>query len=585
VDRSGAYAARWIAKSLVKEKLCRRVLVQISYAIGISEPLAIFVDSYDTSMKDDSELVEIIKNNFDLRPGAIAEELKLDKPIYQTTAVYGHFGRSEDIGNYYYGQNHPMKPHRIRMAHNLILNYGLYQNLEVYRPMKASAESIGAFHSDEYVKFLQNIKPDNMPENSKQMMRFNVGEDCPVFTGLYEFCQISAGSSLAAAYNINKGISDIGINWMGGLHHSKKSEASGFCYINDIVLAILELLKCHKRVLYIDIDIHHGDGVEEAFYVTDRVMTVSFHKYGEYFPGTGDLRDIGAGPGKNYSLNFPLHDGIDDESYEKIFVPVINKVVEFYQPEAIVLQCGADSLTGDRLGCFNITLKGHGKCVEFVTKLNLPMLILGGGGYTIRNVARCWAYETAVALDVEISNELPYNDYFEYYGPDFKLHITPSNMSNQNNPDYLRKVTEQLCENMKNIMHAPNVEMKQIPTDHFDPSIEKDLDEEANADSRNSQFTQDRHVSRDDVLSIPEIENSNRIADELMLPMAKKARMSVSIMNKKQTVPDEEIESICSDISTEKEEFDELEPKKDDPMHIKDCESIDNTEKSDENTA
>lgn len=83
--------------------------------------------------------------------------------------------------------------------------------------------------------------------------------------------------------------SEICINWGGGLHHAKKSEASGFCYVNDIVLGILELLKYHQRVLYIDIDVHHGDGVEEAFYTTDRVMTVSFHKYGEYFPGTGEL--------------------------------------------------------------------------------------------------------------------------------------------------------------------------------------------------------------------------------------------------------------------------------------------------------
>lgn len=89
---------------------------------------------------------------------------------------------------------------------------------------------------------------------------------------------------------LNKQQADVAINWAGGLHHAKKSEASGFCYVNDIVLAILELLKYHQRVLYVDIDIHHGDGVEEAFYTTDRVMTVSFHKYGEYFPGTGDLR-------------------------------------------------------------------------------------------------------------------------------------------------------------------------------------------------------------------------------------------------------------------------------------------------------
>ena len=129
-----------------------------------------------------------------------------------------------------------------------------------------------------------------MSEYNKQMQRFNVGEDCPVFDGLYEFCQLSSGGSVASAVKLNKQSADIAINWAGGLHHAKKSEASGFCYVNDIVLAILELLKYHQRVLYIDIDIHHGDGVEEAFYTTDRVMTVSFHKYGEYFPGTGDLR-------------------------------------------------------------------------------------------------------------------------------------------------------------------------------------------------------------------------------------------------------------------------------------------------------
>lgn len=94
--------------------------------------------------------------------------------------------------------------------------------------------------------------------------------------------------SLGAAY-LNKQINDIAINWSGGLHHAKKHEASGFCYINDCVLGILELLKHYERVLYVDIDIHHGDGVEEAFYTTNRVMTASFHKFGEYFPGTGAM--------------------------------------------------------------------------------------------------------------------------------------------------------------------------------------------------------------------------------------------------------------------------------------------------------
>jgi histone deacetylase 1/2 len=172
-------------------------------------------------------------------------------------------------------------------------------------------------------------------------------------------------------------------------------------------------LRYNKRVLYIDIDVHHGDGVEEAFYTTDRVMTVSFHKYGEFFPGTGELRDIGVGSGKNYSVNFPLRDGIDDKAYKSIFEPVIRACMDHYRPEAVVLQCGGDSLSGDRLGCFNLTMEGHANCVNFVKSFNLPTLILGGGGYTMRNVARAWAYETGVLVGQDMSRELPYNDYYE----------------------------------------------------------------------------------------------------------------------------------------------------------------------------
>jgi histone deacetylase 1/2 len=364
--------------------------------------------------------------------------------------------------------------------------------MEVYRPHPANEAEMSKFHSDDYVDFLKRITPDNMHEYSRQLQRFNVGEDCPVFDGLFEFCQISAGGSVGGAVKLNHNQSDIAINWAGGLHHAKKSEASGFCYINDIVLAILELLKYHARVLYIDIDIHHGDGVEEAFYTTDRVMCVSFHKYGDYFPGTGDIRDIGAGPGKYYSVNFPLKDGIDDEAYLSIFKPVIAKIMEVYRPGAIVLQCGADSLTGDRLGCFNLTIKGHAECVEFVKSYNVPLLVLGGGGYTIRNVARCWTYETAKLLNKDVKDDLPYNDYFEYFGPDFSLHIPPSNMENQNSYEYLEKHKIQLLENLSKIKGAPSVQMHEVPPDSYYLSDEEDLDQDMNADSRSTSYRRDK---------------------------------------------------------------------------------------------
>jgi histone deacetylase 1/2 len=127
---------------------------------------------------------------------------------------------------------------------------------------------------------------------------------------------------IGAAQRVNDGAADIAINWAGGLHHAKKREASGFCYINDIVLSILELLRTFPRVLYIDIDCHHGDGVEEAFYTTDRVLTCSFHKFGDYFPGTGHIEDRGKAKGLGYSVNVPLRDGLTDDALKRVFEPV-----------------------------------------------------------------------------------------------------------------------------------------------------------------------------------------------------------------------------------------------------------------------
>lgn len=364
-----------------------------------------------------------------------------------------------EVGNYHYGQGHPMKPHRVRMTHNLVVNYGLYKKMDVFRSNLVSAAELTRFHADDYVNFLRMITPDNMGDYTRQLQRFNVGEDCPVFDGLFEYCQIYTSGSIGGAVRLNEDKSDIVINWAGGLHHAKKSEASGFCYINDCVLAILELLKVYPRVLYIDIDIHHGDGVEEAFYTTNRVMTASFHKFGEYFPGTGDVKDRGYGKGENYAINCPLHDGMDDDSFKFVFRPIIAKIMEKFQPGAVVLQCGADSLSGDRLGCFNLSLRGHADCVSFVKSYGVPVLVLGGGGYTLRNVPRCWTYETAVLLDTPIKDALPLNDYFEYFGPEYKLHLPVSNMENLNSAKYLEDVRTQVLKILDDVEAVPSTQI------------------------------------------------------------------------------------------------------------------------------
>ncbi|KAJ5492710.1 Histone deacetylase RPD3 [Penicillium diatomitis] len=421
-----------------------------------------------------------------------------------------------DVGNYAYVSGHPMKPHRIRMTHSLVMNYGLYKKMEIYRAKPASKYEMTQFHTDEYIDFLSKVTPDNMDQFSKEQSRYNVGDDCPVFDGLFEFCGISAGGSMEGAARLNRGKCDVAVNWAGGLHHAKKSEASGFCYVNDIVLGILELLRFKQRVLYVDIDVHHGDGVEEAFYTTDRVMTVSFHKYGEYFPGTGELRDIGVGSGKYYAVNFPLRDGINDASYKSIFEPVIKSVMEWYRPEAVVLQCGGDSLSGDRLGCFNLSMRGHANCVNFIKSFDLPTLILGGGGYTMRNVARTWAYETGILVGDNLTSELPYNDYYEYFAPDYELDVRPSNMDNANTKDYLDKIRNQVVENLKRTAFAPSVQMTDVPRnpildgmdDEADDVLD-DLDEDENKDKRFTQRRFDQYVEKPGELSESEDEEEN----------------------------------------------------------------------------
>lgn len=202
------------------------------------------------------------------------------------------------------------------MAHQLIVNYGLYRKMDVYEPHTATLNELTKFHSQEYIEYMESISKSE----TKVTRQFNIGEtDCPIFEGMLTFSQISSGGSIDGARVLNDGDADIAINWSGGLHHARKVEASGFCYVNDIVLGILELLKYHKRVLYIDIDVHHGDGVEEAFYLTNRVMTLSYHRFGDFFPGTGSISDVGDQEGKYYSMNVPLKKGIDDDSYSYVF--------------------------------------------------------------------------------------------------------------------------------------------------------------------------------------------------------------------------------------------------------------------------
>ncbi|KAG6845639.1 hypothetical protein H0H87_005846 [Tephrocybe sp. NHM501043] len=174
--------------------------------------------------------------------------------------------------------------------------------------------------------------------------------------------------------------------------------------------------------------------------------------------------DVGVLKGKHYALNFPLRDGISDENYKSVFEPVIQQVMESYDPSAIVLQCGTDSLSGDKLGCLNLSMRGHANCVRFVKSFNKPLLLLGGGGYTMRNVSRAWAYETGLAAGVELGPDIPVNEYYEYFGPDYELDVKSSNADDLNTPAYLDRVKRIVMENLRHVGGPPSVQMSDIPS-------------------------------------------------------------------------------------------------------------------------
>ncbi|KAI0136651.1 histone deacetylase [Xylariales sp. AK1849] len=423
------------------------------------------------------------------------------------------FHYAPDMEKHHFGQTHPMKPWRLTLTKGLVASYGMQYAMDNYTTRAATYDELVDFHTTEYIDFLGRVLPTPTPldvDNPTPNLAFNLGgSDCPLFEGLYDYCSMSAGASLDAARKLCSKQSDIAIAWGGGLHHAKKAEASGFCYINDIVLAILQLLRMHTRVLYIDIDVHHGDGVEEAFFSVDRVMTVSFHKYDPhtFFPGTGALEDNGPksehNPGAHHAINVPLSDGITDEQYQMLFESVISRCVEKFRPDAIALQCGADSLAGDRLGKFNLLVQGHGSCVEYCKKLRLPLIIFGGGGYTPRNVARAWAYETAIAIGhhktipTEIPAHTPYRERFKH---DTLLptieQILGEPRVNKNTQKKLQDIVQHVTEQLRFVSAAPSVQGSVIPPDlgGIRDEVEQRLKEEAEARDDNARKLREEGV-------------------------------------------------------------------------------------------
>lgn len=342
---------------------------------------------------------------------------------------------------------------RASMVHTLIEAYGLLSSMQVVPPRSATMKEMLGFHAEDYIQFLSSLgnqtDEEKLEDESEQ---YGLTYDCPINRHVYTYAALTSGASLRAAECLLEGRSRVAVNWCGGWHHAKRDKASGFCYINDIVLAILKLREKYDRVLYVDLDVHHGDGVEEAFCASTRVMTISVHKHSPgFFPGTGGVDSVGMGKGRGYSVNIPLLDGTRDEEFIPLVCRVLHKAREVFSPQAVVCQCGADGLSGDPMDSFSLTPTAYGRCLQFMLQWALPTLVLGGGGYNSPNTARCWTHLTAILCGRKLSSEIPDHRFFMSYGPDFELNISPGNRKNMNSTEMLQRIHNTIIENLNKL--------------------------------------------------------------------------------------------------------------------------------------
>lgn len=307
-----------------------------------------------------------------------------------------------------YGPTHPFKISRLKLAFELIKTYGLLSlpNTHYVEARKAEDDELLLFHKREYIEILRMA---NSGIEMPHAYFYGLGSgDNPVFNGVLDWSKLVTGASLQAASLIDNGEVDIAFNISGGLHHAMSMRASGFCYINDIVIAITSLLKKGKKVAYIDIDAHHGDGVQEAFYSTDKVLTVSIHETGEVlFPGTGFEHETGKGEGEGYSVNIPMPPYSDDELFVYAFNEIVPPLIQKSQPDVVVTQLGVDSFHSDPLAHLNYTNNGFCEVVRKIKEIAPKWVALGGGGYDVVNVAKAWTLAWAIMNDVEIPDDIP----------------------------------------------------------------------------------------------------------------------------------------------------------------------------------
>ena len=316
---------------------------------------------------------------------------------------------SNALLEYEFRKDHPLKPDRLKLTYLLSKQLGLLDKVKEIEPTLASRNDLELFHSPEYIDVVVDAGTNNNIHP-----HYGLGTpDNPIFPLIHETGARYVGATLDAMRAIMNGTSNA-FCISGGLHHGHKSQASGFCIYNDVAIAINMLHKKRKcKVLYFDFDAHHGDGVQNAFYRSKDVLTISVHQTGKtLFPGSGFIYETGTGEGVGYSVNIPLIPGAGTPELIRAFDEVVVPLFESYKPDLLITQLGVDGHYLDPLANLAYTSHGFETVVRKLRDLSTDIcdigwLAVGGGGYHPINVARLWTLFLGIMLDEDIPNRMP----------------------------------------------------------------------------------------------------------------------------------------------------------------------------------
>ena len=313
----------------------------------------------------------------------------------QVALVYG-----DELMKHHLSDQHPLQPIRVKLTMDLIRSTGLIEHCHLLPPRRATIKELELVHSPEYVDLVRKLSD---PAKRGLLSRERIeaagfgSDDNPISSELHEGTALVVGATLVAAEAIESGAALHAFSPSGGLHHAHRERASGFCTYDDAAIACRWLKDRGHRVAYIDVDVHHGDGVEGIFYSDPDVLTISLHESGRYlFPGTGFPEDSGVGPGRGTAANLPFAPFTWDDPWLEGFEKVVPALLRRFKPTVLVTQDGCDTHYLDPLAHLAATTRIWPRVGRVFHELAHELcdgrwLALGGGGYAIYEVVpRAW---------------------------------------------------------------------------------------------------------------------------------------------------------------------------------------------------